>query len=152
MRLKNFSKLISGLTVGAIAIVALLIYICPGTFMADTVAAASDTASLCQSDTGMAAVGAGGEAGDCVGIHLAAANIFIGSLADKTSLLLIVFFAIAIIYFGSQTELANKIRAKLTRYKYRYRLYFVSIKLQFQKKIMAWLSLLFSNDQIALLA
>lgn len=131
------------------AIAAMLIYICPGTFMPDTALAATDTVTLCQGDAGMTA-GAGASAG-CLGIHLASANRFIGSLVDKIIFSLSIFFAFAIIYFGSQTELSNQIRAKLMRYKYRYRLYFVSIKLRFQKKIMAWLSL-FSNDEIALLA
>ena len=146
MRLRNFIKLISGLTVGVMATVALLVFICPGIFMPDAAMAASDAAMPCQSDAGMS-VGAGGF-GDCLGAHLVATERFVGSLGGETGLVLSAFFIFTIIYFASLAKFLNGIRAALVRYRYRYRLYFSSIRLRCRKKMMAWL-LLAGNHNIA---
>lgn len=150
MRLRYLLKLISGFTVGAIAIVTLLIYVCPGIFMPNAASRSVDTTALCQGGA-MLPVAGGDVGGGCLGNHLEAAQRFIVSLAGEINLLLVVFFALIIIYFGSQTEFLIQLRAAWTRYKHRYRLYFVSIRRQCQKKIIAWLSL-FDNYEIVSLA
>ncbi|MBI2037370.1 MAG: hypothetical protein HYT15_00335 [Candidatus Magasanikbacteria bacterium] len=149
MRLQTFLKLISGLTAGVIMAVALLIFICPGVFMSDTMVSSPDMATPCQSDVGMA-VGAVDSSG-CTSVHLAQAQRFIGSLGGEMSLLLGALLTVTVIYFISRAEFLNRTRAAFVRYKYYYRLYFASIRLQCQKKTMAWLALL-KNYETASLA
>lgn len=151
MRLRNFLKLISSLTAGVIITVSTLIFICPTLIMPNMSASSVVSPALCSGDfVDAVMVGNVGALGDCLGIHLVNAHRFTESLFGKADLWLVAFFVIMVAYSTiAATNHLSALRAAFARYKNYYRLFSDSIRLQCQKKIMAWLSLLKNHVSLA---
>jgi hypothetical protein len=89
---------------------------------------------------------------DCFNLHLGVAQSFTDSLFDKTSVWLIVFLvALTVVFRFSGIFFLKMIKANLALFNCLHLLYNTHIRLAYQKKILAWLSLL-ENHGIALLA
>lgn len=144
LKKKNLVKAISGLTVGIVALTALLVFVCPFGGMRQ-MQTRTNASALCQSSAN-ASAGDMGRGADCFQIHLSVANRFMGVLPQAMSALLVIIIALLIaLYFYKVSFLSDRTRAIFSRFKHYFSLYSTNIKIRFEKKLRAWLVLIGGN-------
>lgn len=150
MRIRRLLKLISGLTAATMLGVVLLIFVCPMTSVMPMTHGAVNDQTLC-ADAGL--VNNLGAMSACVDMHLANARQFISNLFSPT-LFLVGLAVLAVILTGIfgvfKNLMAKVVFGAAVRLRQRFRLFYHSIRQQFQKTLLAYLADLENSGNVSL--
>lgn len=141
MSIHRSFRLCSGVMAGVIAVVTLIVFICPQSVMASMPMPAVNLSLLCHSDSVISPYSgtSAGTAGSCFDRHLATVKQFTNTLVDHSKVWSVISLVVlALVGILQRVVPVGAIAKKLVRFKYRYRWYFTHRWTCLQEKILSW--------------